>query len=147
MSGSTFSFDSTAKISVDKENADRVAIVQADALRLLGRRQESLNLYAKQLKKDPKNARVLKGLATLLSTQADAKALDLAVKYWSDYADLAPDASPEWWNAKEKCVEIYCKTGKKDQAEKMLKTLWLTRTDPSDPNRKARWEKTIDAAR
>ncbi len=142
-----FALDSIDKLRVDKTQADRVAVVKADALRLIGQGQEALRLYASQLKKDAKNARVLKGLALLLSNQTDAKALELAVKYWSDYADLNPDASPEWWNAKEKCVEIYCKLGKKDQAEKMLKTLWLTRTDPSDPNRKARWEKTIKAAR
>ncbi|MBQ5367862.1 MAG: hypothetical protein IIU43_10335, partial [Thermoguttaceae bacterium] len=61
----------------------------------------------------------------------------------TDYADLQPLGSPEWWDAKERCVEIYCRIGKSDQAQKMLKTLWLTRSDPSDPGRKARWEKTI----
>ncbi len=142
-----FSLDSIDKLAVDKADADRVVLVKADASRLSGESQEALRLYAGLLKKDRKNARVLKGLATLLSTQTDDKALALALKYWSDYADLQPDASPDWWNAKERCVEIYCKSGKKDQAEKMLKTLWLTRTDPSDPNRKDRWEKTIKTAR
>jgi hypothetical protein len=113
---------------------------------MLGGDQESLNIYARLHKKDPHNARVLKGLASLLTDQKDAKALELAVKYWTDYADLNAPGSPEWWNGKEKCVEIYCKSGKKEQAEKMLKTLWLTRSDPSDPERKARWEKTIGAA-
>ncbi len=140
------SFALDAAKTLKTSDADRVALVQADALRMLGGDQESLNIYARLHKKDPHNARVLKGLASLLTDQKDAKALELAVKYWTDYADLNAPGSPEWWNGKEKCVEIYCKSGKKEQAEKMLKTLWLTRSDPSDPERKARWEKTIGAA-
>lgn len=140
------SFALDAAKTLKTSDADRVALVQADALRMLGGDQESLNIYARLHKKDPHNARVLKGLASLLTDQKDAKALELAVKYWTDYADLNAPGSPEWWNGKEKCVEIYCKSGKKEQAEKMLKTLWLTRSDPSDPERKARWEKMIGAA-
>ena len=38
----------------------------------------------------------------------------------------------------------YLKLGERDQCEKLLKTLWLTRDDPSDPNRRRRWERALE---
>ena len=138
-----FALDALEKIRRTAANADRADLARADALRLLGKSQDALNLYAKLRKKDPKNAQAVRGIALLLSSQQSVKTLEQGIKYWTDYADLQPLGSPEWWDAKERCVEIYCRIGKSDQAQKMLKTLWLTRSDPSDPGRKARWEKII----
>jgi hypothetical protein len=64
---------------------------------------------------------------------------------WSDAADLVPAGSPAWWDAKERVVEIYVRANRRDQARKMLRTLWLTRSDASDPNRRARWERLVGA--
>ncbi len=138
-----FALDSLVKLGGKDARSN---ILKADALRMLGKSQDALNLYAAQYKKDAKNARAIRGIATLLAARSDAKTLEQSVKYWSDLADLYPAGTPEWWDAKERCVEVYCKVGKTEQAKKMLKTLWLTRSDPTDPGRKARWERVIAAA-
>ncbi len=121
--------------------ADRRDLLRARALRFAGKAQESLTLFANLRRKNPKNVAAVRGIAQILSERSDEKTLELALKYWSDVADLVPLESIDWWNAKERCVEIYVKLGRKDQAEKMTKTIWLTRSDPRDPGRRARWER------
>lgn len=123
--------------------SDRAALLRADALRLNGQAQDALNLYASLRKKNPKNARAIRGIALLLTSRKDAKTLEQGAKYWTELADLYAPGSPEWWDAKEQTIRVYCKIGKVELAEKALKTLWLTRSDPSDPLRKERWEKLV----
>lgn len=135
-----FVSDALQKLDASDKRANTL---QADAKRMLGRAQEALNLYAAEYKKAPNDPRVVRGIAALLSARSDSKTLERALKYWTDLADLFPVASSEWWNAKEECIRVYVRLGKKEQAEKMLKTLWLTRSDPNDPTRKARWERMI----
>ncbi|MBQ9874715.1 MAG: hypothetical protein IJM30_09645 [Thermoguttaceae bacterium] len=135
-----------ASKSLEDQKSARVKLLRADASRLLGDAQGALNLYAALVKENPRNPGALKGLATLLGSRSDKKARELAIKYWSDLADLREEGSPEWWDAKERCVELYCKLGDKTRAEKMVKALWTTRTDPSDPDRKRRWERLVSGS-
>lgn len=132
--------DSRQTAQTGQDNADRRDLLRARSLRFAGKAQESLTLFAKLRQKNPKNVAAVRGIAQILSERSDKKTLELALKYWSDVADLVPLESSEWWDAKERCVEIYVKLGRKDQAEKMTKTIWLTRSDPRDPGRRARWE-------
>lgn len=118
-------------------------LARADALRLAGRGQESLNLFAKLRKENPGSAAASRGIARLLTSQDSPKALEQALGYWSDAADQSPEGSKDWWDAKEEAVKIYCRLGKREQAEKMTRTLWLTREDQSDPDRRRRWERAI----
>ena len=133
--------DSSAKTDA------RAEVLRADALRLLRRFQESLNLFARLRKSDPQNVAVARGIARILTAQKDEKALRRALAAWSDVAELLPEGSKEWWNAKEETVNVYCRLGDPDQAEKIVKTLWLVRDDPSDPGRRRRCEKSIEDAR
>lgn len=126
-----------------KTTQDKRSLVRARALRLAGKTQESLTLFAQIRRKDPKNLAATRGIAEILTAQNDPKALDQAIRYWSDAADLVPPGSPEWWDAKERVVEIYVRTNRRDQARKMHRTLWLTRSDPSSPGRRARWERLV----
>ncbi len=126
-----------------KAAQEKRSLVRARALRLAGKTQESLALFAQIRRKNPKNLAATLGIAEILTAQNDAKALEQAVRYWSDAADLVPPGSPEWWDAKERVVEIYVRTNRRDQAVKMLRALWLTRADSSDPNRRARWERLV----
>ena len=126
-----------------KAAQERRSLVRARALRLAGKTQEALTLFAQIRRQNPKNLDATLGIAKILTAQNDAKALDQAVRYWSDAADLVPAGSPAWWDAKERVVEIYVKTNRREQARKMLQTLWLTRSDKSDPNRRARWERLV----
>lgn len=121
------------------------ALIRAQALRLAGKTQESLTLFAQIRRQAPKNLAATLGIAGILTAQNDPKALEQAIRYWSDAADLVPAGSPAWWDAKERVVEIYVRTDRRDQARKMLRTLWLTRSDASDPNRRARWERLVGA--
>ena len=125
----------------------RADVLRADALRLLNRAQESLNLFARLRKNDPKNVAVARGVARILTAQKDEKTLRRALVAWSDVAELLPEASKEWWDAKEETVKIYCRLGDPEQAEKIVKTLWLARDDASDPGRRRRCEKAIEDAR
>ena len=129
------------------ESGVRAEILRADALRLLNRFQESLNLFARLRKSDPKNVAVARGVARILAAQKDEKTLRRALSAWSDVAELLPEGSEEWWDAKEETVKLYCRLSDPDQAEKIVKTLWLARDDPSDPGRRRRCEKTIEDAR
>lgn len=128
---------------IAKATQEKRSLIRARALRLAGKTQESLTLFAQVRRQNPKNLAATLGIAEILTAQTDAKALDQAVRYWSDAADLVPVGSPAWWNAKERVVEIYVRTNRRDQARKMLRTLWLTRSDASDPNRRARWERLV----
>jgi len=130
----------TAKAAQEKRS-----LIRARALRLAGKTQESLTLFAQIRRQNPKNLAATLGIAEILTAQNSPKALDQAVRYWSDAADLVPAGSPAWWDAKERVVEIYVRTDRRDQARKMLRTLWLTRSDASDPNRRARWERLVGA--
>lgn len=130
-----------------KDKSLRAELLRADALRLLDRAQESLNLFAQLRKDDPKNVDAALGIARLLTAQKDPKALEKALGFWSDVAELLHDSSKEWWDAKEETILIYCRLGQTEQADKIARTLWLTRDDPTDPDRRRRWERTIDAAR
>ncbi|MBQ9799892.1 MAG: hypothetical protein IJO40_08130 [Thermoguttaceae bacterium] len=121
------------------------SLVRARALRLVGKTQESLALFAQIRRQNPKNLAATLGIAEILTAQSEPKALEQAIRYWSDAADLVPAGSPAWWDAKERVVEIYVRTDRRDQARKMLRTLWLTRSDASDPNRRARWERLVGA--
>lgn len=128
-----------------KAAQEKRSLVRARALRLAGKTQESLALFAQIRRQNPKNLDATLGIAEILTAQSDPKALEQAVRYWSDAADLVPVGSPAWWDAKERVVEIYVRTDRRDQARKMLRTLWLTRSDASDPNRRARWERLVGA--
>lgn len=119
-------------------------ILRANALRLLDRGQESLNLFAVALRERPKDPEVALGIARLLSAQKDETALRRALSYWSDVAAARASGSKEWWDAKEETFMTYLKLGERAQCEKLLKTLWLTRDDPSDPNRRRRWERALE---
>ena len=125
----------------------RAESLRADALRLLNRFQESLNLFARLRKSDPQNVAVARGIARILAAQKDEKALRRALSAWSDVAELLPEGSEEWWDAKEETINVYCRLGDPDQAEKIVKTLWLVRDDPSDPGRRRRCERSIENAR
>lgn len=138
--GQTAQNTQTAKAAQEKRS-----LIRARALRLAGKTQESLTLFAQIRRQNPKNLDATLGIAEILTAQNDPKALDQAVRYWSDAADLVPAGSPAWWDAKERVVEIYVRTDRRDQARKMLRTLWLTRSDASDPNRRARWERLVGA--
>ncbi len=138
--GQTAQNTQTAKAAQEKQ-----ALVRARALRLAGKTQESLTLFAQIRRQNPKNLDATLGIAEILTAQNEPKALEQAVRYWSDAADLVPAGSPVWWDAKERVVEIYVRTDRRDQARKMLRTLWLTRSDASDPNRRARWERLVGA--
>ncbi len=124
---------------------EKRSLIRARALRLAGKTQESLTLFAQIRRQNPKNLDATLGIAEILTAQNEPKALEQAVRYWSDAADLVPAGSPAWWDAKERVVEIYVRTDRRDQARKMLRTLWLTRSDASDPNRRARWERLVGA--
>ena len=128
-----------------KAAQEKRSLVRARALRLAGKTQESLTLFAQIRRQNPKNLDATLGIAEILTAQNEPKALEQAVRYWSDAADLVPAGSPAWWDAKERVVEIYVRTDRRDQARKMLRTLWLTRSDASDPNRRARWERLVGA--
>ncbi len=128
-----------------KAAQEKRSLVRARALRLAGKTQESLTLFAQIRRQNPKNLDATLGIAEILTAQNEPKALEQAVRYWSDAADLFPAGSPAWWDAKERVVEIYVRTDRRDQARKMLRTLWLTRSDASDPNRRARWERLVGA--
>ena len=134
---------SAQNTQITKAAQEKRSLVRARALRLAGKTQEALTLFAQIRRQNPKNLDATLGIAEILTAQTDAKALDQAVRYWSDAADLVPAGSPAWWDAKERVVEIYVKTNRRDQARKMLRTLWLTRSDASDPNRRARWERLV----
>lgn len=138
--GQTAQNTQTAKAAQEKRS-----LIRARAFRLAGKTQESLTLFAQIRRQNPKNLAATLGIAEILTAQNDPKALDQAVRYWSDAADLVPAGSPAWWDAKERVVEIYIRTDRRDQARKMLRTLWLTRSDASDPNRRARWERLVGA--
>lgn len=138
--GQTGQNTQTAKAAQEKRS-----LIRARALRLAGKTQESLTLFAQIRRQNPKNLDATLGIAEILTAQNAPKALDQAVRYWSDAADLVPAGSPAWWDAKERVVEIYVRTDRRDQARKMLRTLWLTRSDASDPNRRARWERLVGA--
>ncbi len=130
------------------QNATATAtLARAEALRLLGRNQESLNLFAAIRKSAPENVDAARGIARLLTGEQNDRALELALSFWSDVAELTPPSSKEWWDAKEETIKLYCRLGKADQAEKIAKTLWLTRDDPSDPGRRARWEREIERSK
>ena len=140
------------KSSQNKQNAQdgkdaqlKRSLVRARALRLAGKTQESLALFAQIRRQNPKNLAATLGIAEILTAQNEPKALEQAIRYWSDAADLVPAGSSAWWDAKERVVEIYVRTDRRDQARKMLRTLWLTRSDASDPNRRARWERLVGA--
>ena len=120
------------------------SLLRANALRLLDRGQESLNLFAAALRDRPKDPEVALGIARLLSAQKDETALRRALPYWSDVADARAAGTKEWWDAKEETFMTYLKLGERAQCEKLLKTLWLTRDDPSDPNRRRRWERALE---
>ena len=135
-----FALDATERGA--SEHARR-RVLRAEALRLLARYQEALNLFAAALKENPKDVAATRGIAQILSLQSDKKALERALSYWSDVADLVPDGSKEWWDAKESTLDVYRRLGNKEQAQKMTSVLWLTRSDPSDPSRKRRWEKIV----
>ena len=139
-SGGQFALDATERGA--SEHARR-RVLRAEALRLLARYQEALNLFAAALKENPKDVAATRGIAQILSLQSDKKALERALSYWSDVADLVPDGSKEWWDAKESTLDVYRRLGNKEQAQKMTSVLWLTRSDPSDPSRKRRWEKIV----
>lgn len=126
-----------------KAAQEKRSLIRARALRLAGKTQESLTLFAQIRRQNPKNLDATLGIAEILTAQNEPKALEQAVRYWSDAADLVPAGSPAWWDAKERVVEIYVRTDRRDQARKMLRTLWLTRSDASDPNRRARWERLV----
>lgn len=128
-----------------KAAQEKRPLVRARALRLAGKTQEALALFAQIRRQSPKNLDATLGIAEILTAQNDPKALDQAVRYWSDAADLVPVGSPAWWDAKERVVEIYVRSNRREQARKMLQTLWLTRSDKSDPNRRARWERLVGA--
>lgn len=119
-------------------------LLRANALRLLDRGQESLNLFATALRERPKDPDVALGIARLLSAQQDETALRRSLSYWSDVADARVSGSKEWWDAKEETFMTYLKLGERAQCEKLLKTLWLTRDDPSDPTRRRRWERALE---
>lgn len=138
--GQTGQNTQTAKATQEKRS-----LLRARALRLAGKTQESLTLFAQIRRQNPKNLDATLGIAEILTAQNEPKALEQAVRYWSDAADLVPAGSPAWWDAKERVVEIYVRTDRRDQARKMLRTLWLTRSDASDPNRRARWERLVGA--
>ncbi len=118
-------------------------VARAQAAILLGKKQDALTLFAKTRKADPKNVDANRGIARLLADSQDPAVVERALQYWSDVADALPDSSKEWWDAKEECVRIYCRLGKLENARKMTQTLWLTRSDPSDPNRKQRWDQAL----
>ncbi len=124
--------------------SERATLLRADASRLAGKAQDALNLYARLLKKKSPNVAALRGLGKLLSARNEPKTLERALGYWSDVADAVKLESREWWDAKEECVKLYCRLGKIEQAEKMTRVLWLTRSDPTDPERKTRWEQIIE---
>lgn len=136
--GQTAQNTQTAKAAQEKRS-----LVRARALRLAGKTQEALTLFAQIRRQNPKNLDATLGIAEILTAQNEPKALEQAVRYWSDAADLVPAGSPAWWDAKERVVEIYVRTDRREQARKMLQTLWLTRSDKSDANRRARWERLI----
>lgn len=119
-------------------------LLRANALRLLDRGQESLNLFAAALRERPKDPEVALGIARLLSAQKDETALRRSLPYWSDVADARVSGSKEWWDAKEETFMTYLKLGERAQCARLLKTLWLTRDDPSDPNRRRRWERALE---
>ncbi len=146
----SFLLDAIKSLSTSEASSPRVQLLKADALRLAGQAQEALNSYAALRKLKTKNRGfdigIAKGLALVLSEQKSEKALKKALEFWSDYADLVGEGAPEWWDAKENCVAIYCKLGNVEHAKKMLNTLWLTRDDPTDMKRKERWQKIISDA-
>ena len=136
---------SAQNTQIAKAAQEKRSLIRARALRLAGKTQESLTLFAQIRRQNPKNLDATLGIAEILTAQNEPKALEQAVRYWSDAADLVPVGSPAWWDAKERVVEIYVRTDRRDQARKMLRTLWLTRSDASDPNRRARWERLVGA--
>ncbi|MBP3557321.1 MAG: hypothetical protein J6K20_06405 [Thermoguttaceae bacterium] len=136
---------SAQNTQIAKAAQEKRSLIRARALRLAGKTQESLTLFAQIRRQNPKNLDATLGIAEILTAQNAPKALEQAVRYWSDAADLVPVGSPAWWDAKERVVEIYVRTDRRDQARKMLRTLWLTRSDASDPNRRARWERLVGA--
>lgn len=129
------------------DQSARAMLARAEALRLVGKTQESLNLFARIRNDDPKNVAAARGIARILSDRRDAATRARALRFWSDVADLCRDSSKEWWDAKEESFRIYCSLGETEQAEKLMKTLWLAREDPSDPGRRRRWEQTLENAR
>ncbi|MBQ4202807.1 MAG: hypothetical protein II655_03800, partial [Thermoguttaceae bacterium] len=113
-----------------------------------GRAQDALDRFAKIVKSRPKEKRAIKGLAQTLESQTRRpEALRRAIAFWTDLADLEKDASKEWWDAKERCVMLYCQLGNVRQAEKMTQTLWLTRSDPTDRDRETRWKQAVADAK
>ena len=121
----------------------RRRLLRAEALRLVGKRQESLNLFAALRKEFPNEVGAARGIARILSSEHDRQTLERALGYWSEVAELVVPGSTEWWDAKEESVKLYVRLGELDQARKMTDVLWLTRTDPSDPGRKGRWEEIV----
>ncbi|MDO5309456.1 MAG: hypothetical protein Q4G03_08185 [Planctomycetia bacterium] len=131
----------------DLPDSTRLQLARADALRLLGQDQDALNLYAK-LRNDAQedvSLRAVRGLARLLAARSGQKEAQMALKFWEQIVAKEIVDSPQWWDAQEECIKLEIRLGQSADASKRARALWLTHQDPSDPERKERWNRIINA--
>ncbi|MDR1484745.1 MAG: hypothetical protein LBT09_07970 [Planctomycetaceae bacterium] len=96
------------------------------------------------LNAESRNLMLLELKAEILSRQDDKAMLTEAVKTWGLIGTIAKEKSDQWWNAREKIINIYIKQGNHNEAKKIYKRLKFLHPNLGNKTRKERLEKLIN---
>jgi hypothetical protein len=96
------------------------------------------------LRVDARNLMLLELKAEILMRQDDNLSLSESSKIWGLIGMIAKEKSDQWWNAREKIINIFIKQGNHAEAQKTYKRLKFLHPNLGNKSRKERLEKLMN---
>ncbi|MDR2172414.1 MAG: hypothetical protein LBP59_19895 [Planctomycetaceae bacterium] len=115
-----------------------------EVLAISGDGDGAAKVLEKILLADRRNLMLLELKAEIFARQNDNNSLNEAVKTYSLIASIAKEKSEQWWNAREKIIQILIKQGNHAEAKKIYAKLKFLHPNLGNKTRKYKLEKLIE---
>lgn len=120
--------------SLEAEGVDRAAEIprrRARALWELGEGEQAIELYRRLVDEQPRDGVLQTEYAQLLAARDDPESLAQALRQWRVIADRTPPHGDAWYAAKYQVAELLWRTGRGEEAAKLIRYLRITSPLPT----------------
>ena len=127
-------------VEMPEQPSGNETLLRAESLYRAGKIQEAVDRLVERLRAEPNDFRAKLLLCDMLADRKEDAARRRALTLASSVVENAPEASVEWFEAKERVIRLCLALGERTRAEKIAAMLTLAHPDCGDPARKARIE-------
>ena len=127
-------------VEMPEQPSGNETLSRAKSLYRAGKVQEAVDRLVERLRVEPNDFRAKLLLCDMLADRKEEAAHRRALTLASSVVENAPEASVEWFEAKERVIRLCLALGERTRAEKIAAMLTLAHPDCGDSARKARIE-------